>query len=132
MDFLYFLTIYIFSEIFEFSTQKGNSFKEIFSSLLPVYERGILRFLLRNPSFYVVLFAILHFNNYSFIALLLLVCKLFDLLLKIIICDKIINNKPLGVFSVLFMEDRAISNGTKIVIMIIYVTLFYISFSVYT
>lgn len=131
MDFVYFLTLYIFSEVFEFLTQKGNSFKELFSYLLPTYKLGILRFLLRNPAFYVVFFSVLYFNNYSFTALLLLTCKFFDLLLKIIVCDKIMNNKPLGVFSVLFMEDINISNSMKIGIIIIYVTLFCLSFNVY-
>lgn len=131
MEFVYFLTLYIFSEVFEFLTQKGDSFKELFSSLLNIYSRGILRFLLRNPSFYIVLFAILYFDNYSFLALLLFTCKFLDLVLKIVVCDKILYNKPLGNFAALFANDMKITSGMKIGIILIYVVLFCISFSPY-
>lgn len=131
MEFVYFLTLYIFSEVFELLTQKGNSFKEIFSNLLKVYERGILRFLLRNPTFYVVLLAMIYFNNFSFIAILLMTFKLFDLIVKIVVCERVVNNKPLGVFMSLFEPEAYISDILKIGIILIYITLFCISFSVY-
>ncbi|MFV0481268.1 MAG: hypothetical protein ACK5LP_04720 [Campylobacteraceae bacterium] len=108
--------------------QKGSKLSEYLGSLLKIYSRGPLVFLFYNPSFYITIFAIISFNQFGIAAFLLFTCKLFDLILKIMLLDRITNNKPLGFFTAMLQEDTHIGNALKICVSCFYVVLFYIAF----
>lgn len=130
LDFLYFFIIYILCEFFEIIMHSGNSFSSYLANLLRLYQRGIVKFLLYNPTFFIALLSLLQFDKISFSIILLLTCKFLDISLKIALLDKISNNKPLGNLSVLFQEDMKIPTSFKILISCFYITLFYIAFNI--
>ena len=123
------LFIFICFELFEFFWQKGRDTKEFIGSLVRVYQKGILLFLLAHPSFYFLLFCAAKLENSSALATLLIVVKAVDLTLKINLTQKVSSNAPLGFFEPLVKSNQPLPTFLKMLPTFIYGTLFYFAFA---
>ncbi len=125
----FFLIILIFLEIFEIFWQRGKNFREYVTNLFYFYKKGVIIFILLHPTLYFIMFAQIALQNYSFLASLLVLIKIFDIGFKISLMDKIYNNKDLGSFETLLKTDYPLSTGIKGAGLIIYSTIFFFAFS---
>ena len=123
------LIVLIFLEIFEISWQKGKNFRDYINNLFFFYKKSIFLFILLHPTLYFIMFAQMTLQNYSFLASLLVLIKVFDIGFKISIMDKIYNQKDLGSFKPLLEANYPLSIGIKGAGLIIYPTLFFFAFS---
>jgi small-conductance mechanosensitive channel len=123
------LLLLIFLEVFEIFWQRGKSFKEYVENLFWFYKKGIIIFILLHPTLYFVMFAQILLQNWSFLASLLVLVKVFDVGFKISLMDKIYNNKDLGSFKSLMEVDFPISMSIKGIGLILYSLLFFFAFS---
>ena len=124
-----FLIVLMFLEIFEISWQKGNNFRDYISNLFSFYKKSVVLFILLHPTLYFIIFAQMSLQNYSFIASLLVLIKIFDIGFKISLMDKIYSKKDLGAFEPLLKNNYPISISMKCIGLIIYPTLFFFGFS---
>lgn len=99
------------------------------ANLLELYEKGTVRFLCMHPSFYIVIFTVIYFNRFSFAASILIILKAFDIILKLILLDKIVKVKPLGIFAQMVEQDIPLGSFLKAAAAGFYIVVFYISFS---
>ncbi len=128
-DIQFFLITLIFLEIFEVYWQQGKSFRNYISNLFFFYKKGVMIFILLHPTLYFIMFAQISFQNYSFLASLLVIIKILDIGLKISLMDRIYNKKDLGSFEALIKADYPLSLGIKSAGLIIYPTIFFFAFS---
>jgi hypothetical protein len=124
-----FLLMLIFLEAFEIFWQRGKRFRDYIDNLFYFYKKGVIIFILLHPTLYFVMFSQIAFKNYSFLASLLVLIKVFDIGFKISLMDKIYKNKDLGSFKPLLEADYPLSLGIKSAGLIIYPTLFFFAFS---
>jgi hypothetical protein len=130
MDFQSIFIFYIMCELFElFYVQRGSSLGSYIANLLELYEKGTVRFLCMHPSFYIVIFTVIYFNRFSFAASILIILKAFDIILKLILLDKIVKVKPLGIFAQMVEQDIPLGSFLKAAAAGFYIVVFYISFS---
>jgi hypothetical protein len=121
--------VLIFLEIFEISWQKGKNFRDYIDNLFFFYKKSIFVFILLHPTLYFVMFAQMTLQNYSLLASLLVLIKVFDIGFKISLMDKIYKQKDLGAFKPLLEANYPLSKGIKGAGLIIYPTLFFFAFS---
>ena len=124
-----FLIILIFLEIFEISWQKGKNFRDYIGNLFSFYKKSVIFFILLHPTLYFVAFAQISLQNYSTLASILVLIKVFDIGFKISLMDKIYNNKDLGSFEPLLKANYNIPIGMKFLGIVLYPTLFFFAFS---
>ncbi|MDR2635516.1 MAG: hypothetical protein LBC08_01670, partial [Campylobacteraceae bacterium] len=130
MDFQSIFVIYIICELFElFYTQKGDTLSVYITNLLGLYERGIVRFLCMHPSFYAAIFAAIYLNNFSFLIAGLIIIKAFDIILKLMLLDRIVKVKPLGIFAQMIERDIPLNFSLKMALTLFYAVIFYINFA---
>ncbi|MDR1614611.1 MAG: hypothetical protein LBS26_03475 [Campylobacteraceae bacterium] len=130
MEFQLIFIFYIACELFElFYVQKGSTLNAYIINLLELYEKGTVRFLCMHPSFYIVIFAAIYFDKFSFAAAVLITLKALDIILKLILLDKITMVKPLGIFAEMVERDMPLGYFFKSAIVGFYIIVFYISFS---
>ncbi len=123
-----FLIMLIFLEIFELFWQKGSHIQDYIKNLFYFYKKSLFLFIILHPSLYFVIFAQLYFQNYSFVASLLTIIKLFDVSIKITIMDKIYKKKSLGALVEVLRDNPKISPLLKASSLIIYPTLFVLGY----
>lgn len=123
-----FLVMLIFLEIFELFWQKGSHIQDYIKNLFYFYKKSLFLFIILHPSLYFVIFAQLYFQNYSFVASLLTIIKLFDVSIKITIMDKIYKKKSLGALVEVLRDNPKISPLLKASSLIIYPTLFVLGY----
>ena len=123
------LIVLICLELFELSWQKGKNFRDYINNLFFFYKKSIFVFILLHPTLYFVMFAQMTLQNYSFLASLLVLIKIFDIGFKISLMDKIYNQKDLGAFKPLLEANYPLSLGIKGAGLIIYPTIFFFAFS---
>lgn len=128
MNFEAILLIFIFCEIYEFSLQKGKNLEEYLSNLLYLYKDGVVVFLMKNPTFFIILASSLYFDFQKFAIFLLFSCKGFDLIFKLIFLKRFTQNKPLGIFELILKENTKITFAMKLCISIFYIILFLVAF----
>ncbi len=124
-----FLTALIILEIFEIFWQRGKNFRAYVNNLFYFYKKGVIVFILLHPTLYFVMFSQIALQNYSFLASMLVLIKVFDIGFKILLMDKIYNQKDLGSFKPLLEANYPISLGIKGAGLIIYPTIFFFAFS---
>ncbi|MDR0666203.1 MAG: hypothetical protein LBF71_02210 [Campylobacteraceae bacterium] len=130
MNFQAIFIVYIICELFElFYVQKGETLNAYMTNLLEMYERGIVRFLCMHPSFYAAIFAAIYFDNFSFLIVGLIILKALDIILKLILLDKIIKTKPLGIFAQMLERDMPLNFPLKAALTLFYAVVFYINFN---
>jgi hypothetical protein len=123
------LIVLICLELFELSWQKGKNFRDYINNLFFFYKKNIFVFILLHPTLYFVMFAQITLQNYSFLASMLVLIKVFDIGFKISLMDKIYNQKDLGSFKPLLDANYPLSLGIKGAGLIIYPTIFFFAFS---
>lgn len=123
------LLIYILLEIFEIFWQRGENFREYIENLFQFYKKGVILFILLHPTLYFVIFSQMALQNYSFLASLLVLIKVFDIGFKISIMDKIYHNKDLGVFKLMIEGNFPLSVAVKGSGLVIYSAIFFFAFS---
>ncbi|NLC27249.1 MAG: hypothetical protein GX780_00550 [Campylobacteraceae bacterium] len=114
-------------EIFEILWQQGATIHAYLFSLVRMYRRGIITFILAHPSFYYLLFCAIVLENYNSLTLMLISIKMFDLALKIVLVDRLSSGKPLGSFAPLAKEDYPFPLLMKLLPLLVYSALFYVS-----
>jgi len=124
-----FLIILILLELFEISWQKGKNFRDYINNLFFFYKKSIFIFILLHPTLYFVMFSQIALQNYSFLASMLVLIKVFDIGFKISLMDKIYNQKDLGAFKPLLEANYPLSKGVKGAGLIIYPAIFFFAFS---
>lgn len=124
-----FLIILILLELFEISWQKGKNFRDYINNLFFFYKKSIFIFILLHPTLYFVMFSQIALQNYSFLASMLVLIKVFDIGFKISLMDKIYNQKDLGAFKPLLEANYPLSKGVKGTGLIIYPAIFFFAFS---
>jgi hypothetical protein len=130
MTFQVIFIIYISCELFElFYVQKGETVSSYILNLSRLYERGIVYFLCMHPSFYAAIFAAIYFNNFSFLIMLLIILKASDIILKLILLDKIAKAEPLGIFAQMLERDIPLNFPLKAAVTLFYAVIFYINFA---
>ncbi|MDR2790509.1 MAG: hypothetical protein LBB59_05995 [Campylobacteraceae bacterium] len=130
MDFQTIFIIYIICELFElFYVQKGETIDAYISNLLLLYERGIVLFLCMHPSLYAAIFAALYFNNFSLLITALIILKAFDIILKLMLLERIAKSKPLGIFAQMLGSDIPLNFPLKAALTLFYAVIFYINFA---
>ncbi|MDR0762012.1 MAG: hypothetical protein LBF13_03050 [Campylobacteraceae bacterium] len=95
-----------------------------------IYKRGIVHFLCMHPSFYAAIFTAIYFDNFSFLIVGLIILKALDIILKLILLDKIIKAKPLGIFAQMLERDIPLNFPLKSALTLFYAVVFYINFTV--
>jgi hypothetical protein len=110
--------------------QRGSAFNAYIMNLLEIYKKGIVRFLCLHPSFYAVIFTAIYFNKFSFSAFVLITFKTLDIIFKLILLDRIIKTKPLGMFTQMFENDMPLSFLFKLIVMAIYAAVFCAAFMI--
>lgn len=125
----FFLVMLIFLEFFELFWQKGSNFQEYIKNLFYFYKKGIILFILLHPTLYFIIFTQITFQNYTLLASFLVVLKFLDIGFKISIMDKIFDNKDLGSFEPMLVQNYSIPKVLKFAGLIIYPTLFFFAFS---
>ncbi|MDR1975618.1 MAG: hypothetical protein LBQ18_01355 [Campylobacteraceae bacterium] len=129
MDFQSIFIIYIVCELFElFYIQKGESLNAYIVNLLGLYQQGIVRFLCMHPSFYAVIFTAIYLDRFSPLAVGLIILKAFDLILKLVLLDKIVKAKSLGLFEQILERDMPLNFALKAALTLLYAVIFYVSF----
>jgi hypothetical protein len=129
MDFQTIFIVYIICELFElFYVQKGETIDVYVLNLLRLYERGIVCFLCMHPSFYIAIFAVIYFNDFSFLIVGLIILKAFDIILKLMFLDKLVKAKPLGIFAPMLERDIPLNFPLKAALTLFYTMIFYINF----
>jgi hypothetical protein len=119
-------------EVFElFYVQKGETISYYIANLLLLYKRGILRFLCSHPSFYISIFAAIYLSAYNALAVTLIIFKALDIVMKLVLLQKIENNEPLGAFAYMIERDMDISFFMKMGVSLFYAALFYAAFNFY-
>jgi hypothetical protein len=130
MSFQFFLYIFIACEAFElFYVQKGNTIGFYIANLLFLYKRGILYFLCLHPSFYAAIFMAIYVDAYGILAIVLIGLKALDIIMKLILLQRIENRKSLGVFVYMIEHDANIPFFMKASISLFYISLFYMAFN---
>ena len=117
-------TLLFFLEMFEIFWQKGSTVKEYIGSLLYFYKKNILLFFVLHPSFYFVVFCSILLNNTSALISSIIIAKMLDIIFKITLLDRLLNQKPLGFFVPLFSQEFSLSLGVKLTPLLLYPTLF--------
>jgi hypothetical protein len=132
MSFQFLLTVFVICELFElFYVQRGDNICSYIVNLLFLYKRGVLWFLCLHPSFYMVIFAVIYFNTYGILAIILIVFKVLDIAMKLILLQKIENKEPLGVFAYMIENNMSIAFFMKISASLFYIVFFYMAFNPY-
>ncbi len=131
MKFDLYLLLLICLELFEVFWQRGDTFREYVKNLYSYYERGVLLFILLHPSFFFMLFICIKYENYSFLATVMIVLKALDISVKISLLDKLYNKKDLGIFEVMIKENYPLPFSYKLIGVFLYPVLFYFSFYQY-
>lgn len=123
------LIILIFLEAFEIYWQKGRSTHQYIGSLLALYRRNIVLFIAYHPSFYFVLFCMMALENYSFGAFFLAGLKCLDVVFKLLLLDRLANEKHLGAYAPLVQTNQPFPWAMKLTPLVLYPTLFYLVFA---
>ena len=124
-----FLLMYISLEIFEIFWQRGENFRDYIENLFHFYKKGVIVFILLHPTLYFVIFTQMALQNWSFLASLLVLIKVFDIGFKISMMDKIYHNKDLGAFKPMIEANYPLSIAVKGSGLVIYSTIFFFAFS---
>ncbi|MDR2081091.1 MAG: hypothetical protein LBP54_04310 [Campylobacteraceae bacterium] len=130
MNFQTIFIVYIICELFElFYVQRGDTINAYVLNLLRLYERGTVYFLCMHPSFYALIFTAVYFNNFSFLIAGLLILKVFDIILKLMMLDRLVKSKPLGIFALMLERDMPLNFSLKAALSLFYTVIFYINFT---
>lgn len=127
MDLEFLIIALIVCELFEFFWQKGDTLKEFMQILLEKYNRGVIFFISLHPTLFFILYCIFTLNISNPIIYTIAFLKFADIGFKILLLDKLQNNKPLGSHSILFKEDYNLSFKIKIAPLIMYVSSFFLA-----
>ena len=91
------IIIYVFVlvlfEIYESSWQMGSSMQQIIANIYTQYKKGLLSFFFHHPSFIYSLYVGMKFDLSNFWFLTLLSLKFFDIAFKLVVAQKIDENR---------------------------------------
>ncbi len=119
----------IFFELFEVFWQQGSTIHAYLENLVRVYKKSVLLFIIFHPSFYYVIFCMMILNcNYIFASLIVGI-KFIDICTKLVIVDRMSNNKPLGIYSTLLSTNQPFPWYMKLLPAVFYGMLFYGAFA---
>lgn len=121
------LLLMICFEFLEFFWQKGEDIKSYMQNLLRVYQNGVIPFACLHVSFFFILFCIFALDIKSPILLLIAIFKYLDISFKISLLNRLTKNLPLGNFKPILEINYPLSTITKLIPLVIYTTIFYIS-----